>query len=516
MSHLDPIRVDDLRALDPLLRQLAARSEEVIGLSQRAYAQCTKGGALLDDDFSQIIHPCFQRSVESLLSGDLELFRRLGRQLGEQLARRRIPFFEVMLCLHVRHETIGALWPESLGSDAKLSFSRAFHLHAMFVAEGYILAGGSSGSDPKMLESADQAFGGYPQSSFHGLIGAAPAMRRVFDRIQAAGRTRGTVLIVGESGTGKELVARAIHRAGLNPEAPFVAVNCAAIARDLIESELFGHRRGSFSGASGDHLGLFRAADGGTILLDEVTEMSLATQSKLLRVLQERMVRPVGSVSETPVNVRVIASTNRRPEDALRQGILREDLYYRLQANTIELPPLRDRTEDIPLLTSHFIEAANEKVGRDVAVSGIAKDAMEALLRYPWPGNVRELSNCVESAVTFGRGARIRLGDLPEYIRRNQPHLMPSPTVETAAPEGEASPAKVPIDQSPKTFEENERELIAKALQMAGHNKTYAAELLKISRKKLYSRLAKYGMLNQGRRLRRVQYDVSQPLPCGG
>jgi DNA-binding NtrC family response regulator len=513
MSHLDPIRVDDLQALHPLLRQLVARSGEVIGLSQHAYAQCTKGGALLGEDFSEIILPSFRRSVESLLSGDLELFRRLGRELGEQLAGRRIPFFEVMLCLHVRHETIATLWPENLGASAQLSFSQVFHLHAMFVAEGYILAGRDSGSDSGMLGSPDDGLDDCRQASFHGLIGASPAMRRVFNRILAASRTRGTVLIVGESGTGKELAAHAIHRAGPNPEAPFVAVNCAAISRDLIESELFGHRRGSFSGASGDHLGLFRAADGGTILLDEVTEMSLATQSKLLRVLQERMVRPVGSVSETPVNVRVIASTNRRPEHALRQGVLREDLYYRLQANVIELPPLRERPEDIPLLTSHFIQAANEKGGRATPVSGIAQDAMAALLRHSWPGNVRELSNCIESAVTFGRGARIRLSDIPEHVHRHEPQSL-APQLPEMPADREPSTVKGPLADSPKTFEENERELIERALQMAGHNKTYAAELLKISRKKLYARLAKYGMLNQGRRLRRVQYDAAQSVAC--
>jgi DNA-binding NtrC family response regulator len=514
MSHLDVIAEDDLSILRPFLRQLSMRSEEVIDRSRKEYLRCTRSRALSDEDFSRIISPCFRRSLESLLAGDLELFRGLGRTLGEQLANRGIPFFEVVLCLHVRHESIEGLWPENHGSNERAFFSQLCHLHAMLVAEGYILAGRASDSEREVPGAASAGFEG-PHASFHGLLGTSPAIRRVFDRIEAAGRTRGTVLIIGESGTGKELAARAIHRCALNPDAPFVAVNCAAISRDLIESELFGHRRGSFSGASGDHPGLFRAAEGGTILLDEVTEMSLATQSKLLRVLQERAVRPVGSISEIPVNARVIASTNRRPEHAVTQGVLREDLYYRLQANVIELPPLRDRVEDIPLLTSHFIEIFNEKSGRAVPVTGIAQDAMAALLRYPWPGNVRELSNAIEGAVTFGRGARIRLSDFSHHVCSEGPKPAVLKAREAASPEPEALSARHPIGASPKTFEENEREIIEKALQMAGHNKTHAAELLKISRKKLYARLAKYGILNKSRRVKHAQYNPAQSVACG-
>jgi DNA-binding NtrC family response regulator len=339
-------------------------------------------------------------------------------------------------------------------------------------------------------------------------------MRRIYDRAEAAGRARGTVLIVGESGTGKELVARAIHRAGTNPDAPFVAVNCPAIPRDLIESELFGHKRGSFSGANVDYLGLFRAAEGGTLLLDEVTEMNLETQSKLLRALQERTVRPVGSIGEVAVNVRVIASTNRRPEQAVKMGLLRQDLYYRLQANVIEIPPLRERSEDIPLLTSHFIKIFNADAAPAVPVTRIAQDAMAALLRYPWPGNVRELSNAIESAITFGRSARIRLKDLPQSVRRNEPETALLAVGDTVHAEIQAAPVHQLTDASPKTFDETERELIERVLQIAGHNKTYAAELLQISRKKLYARLAKYGLLDRGRRARRGSYLSTPSIVC--
>ena len=193
------------------------------------------------------------------------------------------------------------------------------------------------------------------------MVGASAAMRQLYDRVEAAGVTRGTILIVGESGTGKELVAHAIHECGPQPGAPFVALNCAAIPKDLIESELFGYKRGAFSGANAEYLGLFRAADGGTLFLDEVTEMSADTQSKLLRAIQERAVRPVGSTREISVDVRLIASTNRDPQEAVKAGRLRDDLYYRLQAGVIQIPPLRERLEDVALLAEHFIELFNAR-----------------------------------------------------------------------------------------------------------------------------------------------------------
>ena len=298
-------------------------------------------------------------------------------------------------------------------------------------------------------------------------------MRRLYDRIEAVGETRGTVLIVGESGTGKELVARAIHESGLVASAPFVALNCAAIPRDLIESELFGHKRGAFSGANAEYLSLFRAADGGTLFLDEVTEMSPETQSKLLRAVQERTVRPVGSTSEIPVDVRLIASTNRVPEEVVRSGQLRQDLYYRLQAGVLHVPSLRERQEDIPLLVEHFIALFNEKLKPRIAVRGVEENAMAALRRYPWPGNVRELSNAIEGALTFGRSPVLTLDALPPAIEGN------SVEVDAGA-------------LSLGTFANAERDVIARALETTGGNKLAASKLLRISRKKLYAKIAKY------------------------
>jgi DNA-binding NtrC family response regulator len=508
MPHFHSLSDDELQALQPLLRDLNERCEKVVGRWYDLYAsQMGEGRALPEDEFSSIMLPLVRHSTTALLNSDFEEFERLARTLGESLAKRGVSFFEVILSLHFCQESIETVRVAEFSCARECGFAKLCHLHATLVAEGYTQTEQTEqASLPLEVEGFENA--GQPviddRRGLHGLLGTSLAMRQIYDRIKAAGRARGTVLIVGESGTGKELAARAIHKAGPNPNAPFVAVNCPAIPRDLIESELFGHKRGAFSGANVDYIGLFRAAEGGTLFLDEVTEMNLETQSKLLRALQEHAVRSVGSITEAPVKVRVIASTNRRPELAVKMGLLREDLYYRLQANVIDLPPLRERSEDIPLLTSHFIKILNAEAAAIVPVTGIAQDAMAALLKYPWPGNVRELSNAIESAVTFGHTPRIRLKDLPQNVRRNEPKTAPTTTADRTAPgEIHAMPAYEFGGPAPKTFDETERELIERALHMAGHNKTYAAELLKISRKKLYARLVKYGLLNQGRRAKR-------------
>jgi DNA-binding NtrC family response regulator len=324
---------------------------------------------------------------------------------------------------------------------------------------------------------------------FHGLIGSNTAMRRLFRRIEAVAATRSTVLIVGESGTGKELVARAIHQCGVR-RGSFIALNCAAIPRELVESELFGHRRGAFSGANADHPGLLRAAEGGTVFLDEVTEMSPDLQAKLLRAIQERTVRPVGSTREIPIDVRIVASTNRDLAEAARSGQLRADLYYRLQVNVLEIPPLRDRLDDVADLTQHFVRLMSERNKGLRSLDGIDADAMSALQAYDWPGNVRELGNTIESAFTFGTCATVTLDDLPSRIVsawRAAPATIPSATADAPTPmtaaEGRAG-----------SYAEFERNAIAFALERAGGNKVQAARILKISRKKLYDRIERYGL----------------------
>ena len=239
-------------------------------------------------------------------------------------------------------------------------------------------------------------------------------MQPIFEKIEAARNTASTVLISGESGTGKELVAKAIHCNSSRADKPFVAVNCAAMPRDLIESELFGHRKGAFTGALEDRGGLFRAAEGGTLLLDEVVDMPIGTQAKLLRALQERRIRPIGGSEEMPVDVRVIASTNQDPAEAIRENRFREDLYYRLAVIRIELPPLRDRMEDVPALVQHFIDKLGKTSSR--RVRSIAPDALETLQRYNWPGNIRELEGVIESAMAMGKGEVIQKSDLPAQL----------------------------------------------------------------------------------------------------
>jgi two-component system response regulator GlrR len=257
-------------------------------------------------------------------------------------------------------------------------------------------------------------------------------------------------------------------------------VNCAALPRELIESELFGYRRGAFSGAVTECVGLFRAAAGGTLLLDEVTEMAPELQAKLLRVLQDKVVRPVGSVSEIAVDVRVLASSNRDPEEALAAGALRADLYYRLSTSNIVLPPLRARREDIPILVVHYLRRLREHLGPSAPARRVGREAMALLVAQPWPGNVRELFNVVEDTYAMSSGEDIRVDDLQRAAR------MP------AAARGNEAP-------SPGTFRAAERELIEDALRSTGGNKVHAARQLGISRTQLYAKMAKFGLVPKDR-----------------
>ncbi len=248
----------------------------------------------------------------------------------------------------------------------------------------------------------------------HGMVGEGPAMRRLLTMLEKVARAESTVLLLGESGTGKELAARALHQKSPRGEGPFVALNCATLSETLLESELFGHEKGAFTGAVGRKLGKMELADGGTLFLDEVAEIPVQLQAKLLRVLQEREIERVGGQRPIPVDVRVVAATHRDLESAIGEGRFREDLYYRLQVITIHLPPLRERPEDIPLLVRHFARQHGERLG--LTTVGLDDIARQALLAYSWPGNVRQLSNAIERALVLGDGEVIRLEDLPEEI----------------------------------------------------------------------------------------------------
>jgi transcriptional regulator with PAS, ATPase and Fis domain len=312
----------------------------------------------------------------------------------------------------------------------------------------------------------------------HGLVGHSPAMRRVVDQISRLAACSAPVLIVGETGTGKELIARAMHECGPRRARPFVAINCAALQRELVESELFGHRRGAFSGALADHRGLLRAGAGGTVLLDEITEMSPLLQAKLLRVLQERSVRPVGALNEVPLDVRFIASCNRDLAASLRDGLLRADLYYRLSVSVIAVAPLAERAADIPLLVAHHLRVLNRRYADNAGDwRDISPEAIEALAGYAWPGNVRELFNVLEGAYIACTGRLIRPADLA---------LPPAPERVHAAAITDRPAA------AGSTCAQQERALIEHMLRATGGNKTLAARRLGISRKRLYARLARY------------------------
>ena len=315
------------------------------------------------------------------------------------------------------------------------------------------------------------------RSEYFNIIGAAKSMQTIYEMIESVAKSDANVLIVGESGTGKELIANAIHYKSLRSKKPFIKVNCAALPKELIESELFGHTKGAFTGAHAEKEGLVQHAAGGSLMLDEIAEMPVELQPKLLRVLQERSYRKIGSEKTYAVDFRLISSTNRPPADAIRDGLLRDDLFYRISTITIHVPPLRERSEDIQLLTEHFLHAYAQKYERPI--EGVSQAAYQRLFSHSWPGNVRELQNVIERAVLLAKNNRIEPVDLP-FDNGTMPEA------------GSASPGwDVPLNM---TLEDIERLVIEKTLQRTGGNKQAAANLLGIYRPRLYSKIRKYNI----------------------
>ena len=307
------------------------------------------------------------------------------------------------------------------------------------------------------------------------LIGESRSLQAVYRVIEAVKENKSTVLVSGESGTGKELVARTIHQRGPLAERPFIAINCAGLSETLLDSQLFGHRRGAFTGAVADHDGVFRAAHGGTLFLDEVSEIPLSLQPKFLRAVQEREVTPLGASVPVPVDVRLIAATNRDLETEVRTGTFRADLFYRLNVVHIEMPPLRAHPEDIPLLVEHFLQSFSRQYR--VSPKRVTAEALERLTAYAWPGNIRELQNLIERAFALSTAETITLEDLPPAVAG------------WVAPEvGNEDDRELP------TLGDTERRLIAAALRRSGGNKKEAARLLGIDRQRLYRKIEKYGL----------------------
>jgi DNA-binding NtrC family response regulator len=317
------------------------------------------------------------------------------------------------------------------------------------------------------------------------LIGQSLPMRRVMSSIEQVAPSSASIVIAGESGTGKELVARTIHEISPRAGGPYIAINCAALPETLMESELFGHERGAFTGADRRREGCFELATGGTLLLDEIGEMKPELQAKLLRVLEERKVRRLGGSSEIPVDVRVLAATNRDLETQLREGKFREDLYYRLSVFTIQLPTLRERPDDIPTLIEHFLRQLSPSVGKSVV--GIEPECLELLRTRRWPGNVRQLRNVIERALIVTRGPRISNADLPQEIASDVPH---SPSVESSQENRSAGNASSTLNvHVGMSLSAVKRELLLQTLKHTGGNKAKAAEILGVSLKTLYNNL---------------------------
>jgi len=347
------------------------------------------------------------------------------------------------------------------------------------------------------------------------LVGESPAIHEIFKTIEKVAQTDSTVLITGESGTGKELVARAIHENSSRATRPLVILNCGAIPAELLESELFGHTKGAFTGATQNRPGKFEMAHGGTIFLDEIGEMPLALQAKLLRVLQTRQFEPVGSNRQIEVDVRIIAVTNRDLEEAARKGEFREDLYYRLNVIPIKIPSLRDRKTDIPILVNHFINQFNEVTGHKV--ENPAGPIMEALQAYDWPGNVRELENLVERMVILKGQGTVDLGDLPHRIF--QKYAEERPEASSAISGCEFPRMVLPnngldLKTIVAAFENH---LVDQALARTGGNKNRASELLKMNRTTLVEKLRKRGMIvTVGKRSRDEDLDDDMMIPGAG
>jgi DNA-binding NtrC family response regulator len=326
------------------------------------------------------------------------------------------------------------------------------------------------------------------------LVGRSPRMQEIFALLQQAGPSKACVLITGESGTGKEMVARTIHALSARRQGPFVAINCAALPETLIESELFGHEKGSFTGASERRAGCFEVAQRGTLLLDEIGEMPMGTQAKLLRILEDSKVRRLGGKTEFEVDVRVVAATNKVPEEAVSGGHLREDLYYRLNVFHIHLPALRDRKEDILPISEALMAELNRK--HECRATDISPAVMEALHHHNWPGNVRELRNVLERAVILTGEGTIEMRHLPGFLQTRPTTATASATV-VAPPPAAEEPDTIRLHIG-TTVEEAERGLILRTLEHTKNNKTRAAEILGISLKTLHNKLKEYGSKEYG------------------
>jgi DNA-binding NtrC family response regulator len=429
----------------------------------------------------------------------LETFR--ADVIVTDLNMPRMDGYELMRTLHEQGETIPIIVVTAFGNvdtavrtvhemGAYWFLEKPIQANVMQVLLRRAAAHHGLGTEKKTLERQLQYKG-----SLGDMVGASPRMQEIYALLQQAGPSKACVLISGESGTGKELVSRTLHALSPRKNGPFIAINCAALPETLIESELFGHEKGSFTGATERRAGCFEVAQNGTLLLDEIGEMPMPTQAKLLRVLEDSKVRRLGGKAEFEVDVRVIAATNKVPDEAVKGGNLREDLFYRLNVFHIHLPPLRERMEDIPAIAQALLQDMNKK--HDARVSDMSPEVIEILKRHDWPGNIRELRNVIERSVILTREGTIQMSVLPANLHGARPIVV-------------AAAATVPVDSPPETpgefsgseplslpigttVDDAEKGLILRTLEHTRQNKTRAADILGISPKTLQNKLKEYG-----------------------
>ncbi len=411
------------------------------------------------------------RDVDVVLT-DLSLHGIDGLEICRTVVARRPDVPVLVLTGHGTLETAIS----AIRAGAYDFLTKPIELDALLVAVDRALQHRAHREEIKRLRTALAVSEGFDE-----LVGESPPMKQLYDLLARVAQSDASTLITGESGTGKELVARAIHERGPRKLRPFIAVNCAAMPEALLESELFGHVRGAFTDAKTAKTGLFVQANGGTLFLDEIGDMPLSLQPKLLRVLQERKVRPVGGSTETAIDVRLVAATHRDLEEEVEQRRFREDLFFRLNVIHVDLPPLRSRGSDVLLLAQKFLEHHAKRSGRPIL--GLTPAAAEKLVAYSWPGNVRELQNCTERAVALTAFDRIGPDDLPPKIRDHKPS-----NVIVASD----NPAEL------QSLEEVERRYILRVLEAVDGNKAVAARVLKLDRKTLYRKLAHYGVHRSG------------------
>jgi DNA-binding NtrC family response regulator len=405
-----------------------------------------------------------ERSIDVILS-DVRMPGMDGMTLMKRaLARSPQPVFILLTAYgSVEHAV------EAMKEGADDYMTKPVHLDALELKIRQLLKARKMETENRSLHTQLDAKYGIEH-----IVGKSAAMQDVFDTIRQVSTSRATVLVEGESGTGKELVAHAIHQLSPRARRPFVAVHCAALSENLLESELFGHEKGAFTGAAERRRGRFEMADGGTLFLDEIGEIDLNTQVKILRVLEERRFERVGGQTTLDVDVRLVTATNKNLKQMVEEGKFREDLFYRLYVVAIRIPPLRERREDIPLLVRHFLTQTAEENGKEI--EGLTPDALHILSSYDWPGNVRELRNAVERMVVLSHGTKLTVRDIPASVRD---HAVDQGPIRTS---------------SEISLQEAEKQLIVQALRAHGGNRTRAAEQLGISRRTLHRKLNEYGL----------------------